>query len=72
MVRAIDEVPDSEKLEFLAAELDEQADRMGGAYPHLRATLNKRKAALPDLYPDLAARFPEQAAKLRRLAWKPK
>jgi hypothetical protein len=54
MTRAIDH---NEKLDFLARELDEQADRMGGAYPYLRRTLNQRKATLPDQYPDLAARF---------------
>ena len=68
MARAIDEVPDEEKLDHLANELREQADRMGSAYPHLRRNLNKRIAALPDQYPDPAARFPQQAARLRRLA----
>jgi hypothetical protein len=47
MTRAIDQVPDNEKLDVLARELGEQADRIGGAYPHLRRTLNKHKAALP-------------------------
>jgi hypothetical protein len=68
MAPAIDEVPDEEKLDFLANELREQADRMGGFYPHLRANLNKNIAALPDRYPDLAAQFPEQAVRLRRFA----
>jgi hypothetical protein len=67
VTQTIDKVADVEKFSLLEAEVRDQASRIGGSYPHLIATLETSLPRLPDLYPDLAKRFPEQAAALKRL-----